>query len=576
MSARRKQWYLRQSAPPDFTEQLGHGAMIATLLYQRGQDNPEQAFQFLETAYPNGLHSPLDMKDMDTAAARLAHAITTQEPIAVYGDFDTDGVTAVALLQQAVTTMGGLIRPYIPNRQNEGYGLNINAIDDLIAEGTRLLVTVDCGISNVQEIAHARAMGLDVIVTDHHTPPATLPDALAIVNPKQTDCPYPYKQLVGVGIAFKLVQATIKQGIPANGLRGRDMLDLVALGTIADLGPLDGENRVLVKAGLEAIHLTQRPGLQALIKAAGLHQKRINSTAVAFMLAPRINAAGRMKDASLAYHLLLADDPTTAATLADELNQANRQRQTLTEEMYQTARQQAEQENKHTNPIVIMHDEHYHQGLVGLVAAKLAEHWHRPVLMIERGAEESRGSARSVNGFNIIEALTECQDIFTRFGGHSMAAGFTLPTSRLDELEERMQTIATDQLNDTMLTPRLEIDADIPLHTITWDIHTQLQQLEPFGSGNQQPTLMSRNVEAIDIQTVGKEQQHLKLRLRENGSRPLDAIAFRLGHLAEPLRKHPHIDIAYTLETNEWQEYRALQLNLKDFQQAGKEIHKGG
>jgi single-stranded-DNA-specific exonuclease len=576
MSARQKQWYLQQPATPEFTEQLGRGAILTTLLHQRGQRELEQAYQFLDATYPNGLHNPLLMHGMAPATTRIAHAITNQEPIAVYGDFDTDGVTAVALLQQAITAMGGSIRPYIPHRETEGYGLNTGAIDDLAAEGTRLLVTVDCGISNVQEVAHARSLGLDVIVTDHHTPPATLPDALAIVNPKQPACAYPYQQLVGVGIAFKLVQALVKQGLPTHGLRGRDMLDLVALGTIADLGPLDGENRILVKAGLDAIRLTQRPGLQALIKAAGLRQERIDSTAIAFMLAPRINAAGRIQDASLAYHLLLAEDSTTAATLAEELNQANRQRQQLTEEMYQAAREHAERENKHTNPIVLLHNQNYRQGLVGLVAAKLAEAWHRPVLMIERGDDESRGSARSVNGFNIIETLTICKDLFTRFGGHSMAAGFTIPTSRMDELEERLLAIATTTITDTMLSPRLTLDADIPLHDITWETLSQIQQLEPFGNGNSQPTLLSRNVEAIDIQTVGKQHQHLKLRLRANGSRPLDAIAFRLGHLAEPLRKHPHIDIAYTLETNEWQEYHSLQLNLKDFQQAGKEIHKGG
>lgn len=570
MSAHRKRWHLLEVAPTEFLQALGQSNTIATLLYQRGLRHPDNVNQFLHATYPAGLHDPFLMKGMTGASQRVAQAIQNGESIAVYGDFDTDGVTAVSLLQQAISAMGGNIRPYIPHRVREGYGLNSEAIEQLAAEGTNLLITVDCGISNVDEVARASALGLDVVVTDHHTPPAVLPNALAVVNPKQPGCTYPYNQLVGVGIAFKLVQALLKQGM-RSPLRGRDMLDLVALGTIADVAPLDGENRMLVKAGLDAINMTQRPGLRALITAAGLRQGSIDSTAVAFLLAPRINAAGRLDDAIRAYDLLLCDDESRAEQLAQELNQANRQRQSMTEEVQRLAREQASATGKLDHRIVLLDSEHFPAGVVGLVAGKLVEAWSRPVVLIERGETTSRGSARSVVGFNIVQALTECKDLFVRFGGHSMAAGFTLETSRLEELEEQLLQIAERDITDDMLVPVLAIDAEVELADVGWNLFRELRELEPFGQGNRQPVLMSRNVQALDVRAMGKNEQHLKLRLASNQGKPIEAVAFRLGHLAEPLQRHPWIDVVYTLETNEWGETHSIQLNMKDFRRGSRD-----
>src|SRR6266545_6953978 len=446
MSARKKRWELRPPAPADFLASMGdRSPIVATLLYQRELRAPPAIESFLTQDCKSGFHNPFLMRGMDTAARRAAAAIAEGEPIAVYGDFDTDGVTAVTLLIQAITAMGGDIRPYIPHRLNEGYGLNTDAIDRLIAEGVRLLITVDCGISNVREVAHAQAAGLDVIVTDHHTPPATLPAALAVVNPKQPGCEYPYKQLVGVGIAYKLVQALVRLGVKLP-LRGRDLLDVVALGTVTDMGPLNGENRVLVQAGLQSINETQRPGLKALILVAGLVQGKISAGDISFMLGPRLNAAGRIDDALLSYQLLLADDFAAARALADTLNQANRHRQELTKEIQGLARQQVQDLGKQANRIVVLDGEGYPAGLVGLVAAKLVEELARPVLLLERGPETSRGSARSIPGFNMIEALTACDDIFVRYGGHSAAAGFTIATERLPELEARLLGYAATHL----------------------------------------------------------------------------------------------------------------------------------
>jgi single-stranded-DNA-specific exonuclease len=568
MSARKKRWVLRDPAPADFIASMrDRSPLAATLLYQRGLRDRLSIAAFLSTDYKSGLHDPFLMKGMDAAARRIAAAIAESEPIAVYGDFDTDGVTAVTLLMQAIGAMGGDIRPYIPHRLREGYGLNTEAIDQLATEGVRVLITVDCGISNVREVAHAQELGIDVIVTDHHTPPAVLPDAYAVVNPKQPGCEYPYKQLVGVGIAYKLVQALARLGVKMP-LRGRDLLDVVALGTVTDMGPLNGENRVLVQAGLESINATQRPGIKALIVVAGLVQGKISAGDISFMLGPRLNAAGRIDDALLSYQLLLADDFPAARVLADKLNQANRQRQELTKEIQVQARQQAQDLGKQANRIVVLDSAGYPAGLVGLVAAKLVEELARPVLMLERGPETSRGSARSIPGFNMIEALTACEDLFVRYGGHSAAAGFTIVTERLPELEARLLDYAETHLPDDMLLPALEIDADVPLGALSWSLLEQIAVLEPFGQSNPQPVLLSRRVRVISSRATGAEGQHLKLRLDDGAGGPsYDAIAFRLGQLAPHFAKPRLIDIAYTLEANEWNGSRNLQLNIKDLRQ---------
>jgi single-stranded-DNA-specific exonuclease len=567
MSARKKRWELRPPAPAEFlTTMHDRSPIVATLLYQRELRDPQALSAFLSSDYKSGFHDPFLMKGMQLAAQRIAHAIAEGEPIAVYGDFDTDGVTAVTLLMQAIGAMGGDIRPYIPHRLNEGYGLNTEAIDKLIAEGVRLLITVDCGISNVREVAHARAAGLDVIVTDHHTPPAELPDALAVVNPKQPGCAYPYKQLVGVGIAYKLVQALVRLGMQLP-LRGRDLLDVVALGTVTDMGPLSGENRVLVRAGLDSINTTDRPGLKALIVAAGLSRGKISAGDISFMLGPRLNAAGRLDDAVLAYKLLLADDFAAAQQLAADLNAANRRRQELTKEVQQAALAQIRELAKDANRIVILDGAGYPAGLVGLVAAKLVEELARPVLLLERGEETSRGSARSVPGFNMIEALTECDDLFVRYGGHSAAAGFTIANDRLPELERRLLRYAEARLPDQP-DPVLDIHVETPLGALSWGLHEQLAALEPFGQANPQPVLMSRRARVSGAWAKGAEGQHLKLRVDDgNGGPSFDAIAFRLGHLAQHFQRPRSIDIAYTLEANEWNGSKTLQLNVKDFRQ---------
>ncbi|MBC8160597.1 MAG: single-stranded-DNA-specific exonuclease RecJ [Roseiflexaceae bacterium] len=567
MSARKKRWEIKGTAPADvLIASPDVSPVVASLLYQRGLRGSESIAAFLSSDYRGGLHDPFLMKGMDAAATRIARAVAEHEPIIVYGDYDTDGVTSVTLLVQAIRAMGGDIQPYIPHRERDGYGLNNVASDKLAASGVKLLITVDCGISNADEVAHAKQLGIDVIVTDHHTPPEQLPAAYAIINPKQPGCTYPFSQLTGVGIAYKLVQALARKGLKM-ALRGRDLLDVVALGTVADMGPLVGENRVLVRAGLESLNATQRPGLAALIAEAGLVQGRVTATDISFMLGPRLNAAGRLDDAVLAYRLLLAEDLAEARELAQQLNTANRRRQELTREAQATASARIYEQGKAERRIVV-HDGEYAAGIVGLVAAKLVDEFGRPVLLVERGEEFSRGSARSVPGFNIIAALTDCADLFTRFGGHSAAAGFTIPTAQLPELERRLNDYADAHLPDELLQPALQIDAELPLGDLSWQLLGQLSALEPFGFGNSQPVLLSSKVRAVGW-ARGNEGAHLKLRLDDGqGGASFDAIAFRLGHLAEFFATPRIIDIVYTFEANEWQGQRTLQLNVKDFRRA--------
>lgn len=571
-TARNRAWIVSDPAPSEFLDACPHHPLVATLLYHRTPHDPNIIQRFFEERYPQGLHDPFLLTGMREATDRIARAIATNEPIAVYGDYDADGITATALLTSAFQAMGAHPRYYIPDRVTEGYGLNCDAIQHLADEGIRLLITVDCGITNVAEVVYANDCGMEVIITDHHRPPTDLPPAYAIINPKQPGCPYPYKQLVGVGIAFKLVQALIKRPKKARhrlqmeGVRGRDLLELVALGTVADLGPLDGENRILVRAGLEAINMTERLGLLALIEAAARTNDQITATDIGFLLGPRINAAGRLGDATRAYELLMTDDPERADELAQELNRENQRRQRLMESIQQDAQQQATATGAHEQRIVMLGDESYHAGLVGLVASRLVEQWWRPVLLMEQRETVTRGSARSIPGFDIINALRTCEDLFTHLGGHSMAAGFTLPTDALPDLAERLLAFAEEHLSDSLLIPTLHIDAELPLADVTLELFETLATMAPFGQGNPEPILLIHGAEVLDAMAT-RDGKHLQLRLRQEGSEPIKAIAFHLGHLAESVRKHAQggLDIVASIDANSWNGERSVQLNVKDF-----------
>ncbi|OIO88913.1 MAG: single-stranded-DNA-specific exonuclease RecJ [Anaerolineae bacterium CG2_30_64_16] len=566
-----KRWDIAPALPPRQRARLSHiHPLIVQILYNRGVSDPEEADAFL-----NGVgrfSDPFRMLGVRRAVDRIRDALRGGERIVVYGDFDADGVTATALLVQALTALGGEAVPYIPHRVDEGYGLNCDALDKVAAAGARVVITVDCGIRSPEEVAYGKDLGLDMIVTDHHSIGPVLPPALAVINPKQPGDPYPFKDLAGVGIAFKLAQALLiaeqrePLGRSAVGLEERDLLDLVALGTVADLAPLIGENRALVQRGLVELNRPRRPGIQAMLAEAGIEPGRVDATVIGFVLGPRINAAGRLDTAQHSYDLLTAPDILAAKGLAERLSQLNRERQDRTRYLVDRAREQIDALGPGRDLYLIV-DPKFEPGIVGLVAGRLTEELYRPALVAEQGEDVTHGSARSIPEFNITAALDECRDLLVRHGGHAAAAGFTVRNENLPALRAQLEAIAARELAGQDLQPSLGIDAVVQLSDLDWAVQEKLAQLEPCGYANPQPVLASLGVGLTVQRQVGTDRRHLKLTVVDpRTGQAWDAIAFRqgdwFGHLP------PRIDLAYTLEVNEFKGERSLQLNVKDIRPA--------
>lgn len=539
--------------------------LLIQLLKNRGIHSPEGAHEFLAGRVSG--HSPFRLKGMDTAVTRLRQAIRKGESIAVYGDFDADGVTATVLLVQTLAALGAHVEPYIPHRVDEGYGLNLEALRHLYRRGVRLIVTVDCGIRSVHEVRQA-GRGLDLIITDHHTPGEELPAALAVINPKQPDCSYPFKGLAGVGLAFKLAQALFrvqKQMAGPGSLTEESLLDLVALGTVSDLAPLLDENRSLVREGLTALNTASRPGVEALMAGTGLRRGDVDAAAIGFRLGPRLNAAGRLDTAMLAYQLLISCDLLKTGNLAEQLGDLNRHRQELTEQTVAAAEAQVLADHPEAH-LYLAASKEFLPGIVGLAAGRLAEAYYRPACVVQVGDGESRGSCRSIPEFDITQALDQCGDLLTRHGGHAAAAGFTVATAKLDALRQRLQAIAAEQLDGVELRPTLEIDAELPLEEVNWATHALLCQMEPCGVDNPQPVLLSRAVEVRRVRPMGSEGKHLRLTLCDERGAAWDAVFFRQGSRSDEVSGR--VDVAYTLDANVWHGDRLLQLNVQDLQAA--------
>ncbi len=477
-----------------------------------------------------------------------------------------DGVTGCSLLVQFFKAAGANVIPRIPHRVEEGYGLKESALKRLHENGVTLVITVDCGVSNVEEIAYAGRLGMDVIVTDHHHPPDPLPVAVAILNVGQPGCNYPYKGPAGVGMAFHLARALSQNGVKAEGVTPRDFLDLVALGTVADMAPLTGENRVLVSSGLKALNQSRRPGIIALIEAGGLEQGKLDAFSIGFYLGPRINAAGRIDDAILAYELLLTEDLDRARELAAELNLKNKERQGRLGQVLEEARQRVLVEKLHEKgKILVLSGEGWLAGVVGLVAGKLCEEYCRPVLVMEKGAERSKGSARSPDAFNMVEALEECSDLLEKFGGHRNAAGFSLLNENLAEFESRLLRLAEAKLEQSDLVPLIKIDAEIEGGEMDEVCKTAVK-LAPFGNENPAPIFLTRGLILREARPVGNEGQHLKFRFFDpHRGQILNAIAFREGEAALTLQRGKPLDIVYTLEYQTWQGQKRLEIKILDF-----------
>lgn len=570
LSLKHMHWRLAPEAPPtalaDIAAECRVSPFLARLLYARGYTTGTAARDFLACRDP--LHDPLLMHDMRAAAQRIIDAIHDGESIAVYGDFDADGITATSLLTDALGQLGARVAPYIPHRTAEGYGLNHEAMHHLAQSGVKLLVTVDCGISNVSEVALARDLGMDVVVTDHHTPPAELPVATAVVNPKLPDCPYPDKGLVGVGIAYKLVCAIGALGMPLAPSALTNLLDLVALGTVADLGPLTGENRSLVARGLRVLAASQRPGIKALIAVAGVSPAALKSDDIGFRLAPRINAAGRLDDAVPAYELLLTDDFLEAQTKAALLNETNIERQHQTKLLQErvAAAVAARAATAELDRIIVHADPDAHAGLVGLAAARIAEQFARPAIIIERGEPHSRGSARSGGMINMVEALRGCGAPFVKMGGHAAAAGFTIETAAIDELAAKLNAYAL--AHDVQVGVRtLHIDEELPHDAVTIALVDELAQLEPCGHSNPAAVFLVRNCRVIAAQTMGADNKHLRLKLDLAG-RVLTAIVWGEGQHSHHFTRIPAVDIVFHPQRNEWNGRVEVQLILHDLRSA--------
>ncbi len=539
--------------------------MLRQLLFNRGYGTDEEARAFLE-ARTNFDTSPFQMKGMDVAVARIEKALECGEMIAVYGDYDVDGVTATALLHQVLTALGGKVIPYIPNRKDEGYGLNNEAFDQLAKDGVKLVISVDCGIRSPAEARHAGEVGIDLIITDHHEPFGELPDALAVLNPKQEDDDYPEKYLAGVGIAYKLAQALCEKiKVPTGKVETNDLLDLVALGTVADLAPLTGENRVLVRAGLQEMRQTKRIGLFSLANVAGVSLPAINSTHIGFSLGPRLNAAGRLDSAMSALTLLTTPNINEAGELAQKLDVQNRERQALTRKIQSEADTMALAEDPEARILFAVHPE-FNSGVVGLAASRLAELHFLPAVVGQQGDEETRCSCRSIPDFNITAALDQCTDLLVRHGGHKAAAGFTVRNENLEPLKTRLKEIACKALAGRDLRPTLLADMEVSLKELNSDLLMQIERLQPTGYGNQEAAFVSRNLQVKSRRTVGADSKHLKLTVSD-GTWTLDAIGFRLGHMLGSLPGN--VDVLFTFETNEYMGRTAFQLNLKDVKPSG-------
>jgi len=621
-----KKWLVNKKYPvefgkkfPEFTE------VVLQLLWDRNLKTQEQIDEFFNPDYEADLHDPYLMKDMKKAVKRIYEAIEKNEKILVYGDYDVDGITSSAVIvntlielksvisKTTITKAKEFIKIYIPDRETEGYGLNKKAIEKAKKNKTDLIITVDCGISSAVEIEIANKLGINVIITDHHHPPEKIPKALAVINPKQKNCKYPFKELAGVGVAFKVAQALVKnlenynlENPRAKKLKSKNLqpttynlnpgfekwlLDLVVLGTVADCVGLIGENRTLSKYGLLVINKTKRIGLKKLVSMAGLvtrengnvqKKKIIDTTAISFILAPRLNAAGRMDHANTSYQLLIAESETQAEELVSKLEKNNYNRQRLTEKTINEIKSRIGKYKTALPKIIIESDPEWKIGIVGLVAGKLADEYARPFLILHENENESAGSGRSILKFNLIKAIEKCKDTLINFGGHSQAAGLKIKNSNLKKFRKKINSIADEVLKEDDLVPFIKIDFEINQEQINWQLIDEIEKFKPFGQGNKSPVFMVKKLEVHEIRSVGNGNAHLKLCLKaivgDKSVKYFPAIASRLGKLAEEMPACPAggpdgkpglrwgdvVDVVFQLEVNEWNGNRELQMNVLD------------
>ena len=545
--------------------ELNISAAMAQLLVARGYEEPTDAYRFLHPSL-NDLGDPFLLPDCDRAVHRLVQAVRSKEPVLVYGDYDADGVTSTALWLFTLRRLGVPAEPMLPRRQHEGYDLHPNAIEAARAIGAQLVLTCDCGIRAHRVVDELNAAGLEVIITDHHQPDNTLPNALAVVNPHRTDSRYPFAELSGVGVAFRVAEALVRTlGYSVDKFR-QSVLDLVTIGTVADVMPLLGENRVLVAYGLQRLRSSPRIGLRKLIEVARLNQAQLTTRDIGFMIAPRLNAAGRMEDASLALELLMTTDEPRAHALAQELERHNRKRQALQQAILDEAQAQIEEHGLLQHRALFVHSLGWHHGVIGLVASKLVSSYYRPtfVVSIEREAGVAHGSIRRIPAFDLTEVLNLMKPLCTKCGGHPAAGGFVVPLEQMEPLRTLILEHANRRLTDEDLIPELWIDMELEGHEVNQRLLSELEMLEPFGTGNESPLFLCRNVRVIGSRT-SQDGKHLFLRIRPEGSQVLDAVIWNGGD--SPLEPETLIDVVFELETEDYYGYQTLRWKLHDYQE---------
>lgn len=545
----------------EICERYNLNKVIGKIIVNRHVVNDEDVRIFI-TPTRDDFHDPFLFKGMDIAVERIIKAINNKEKILIYGDYDVDGITSTTVLKKYLMDRGISVDTYIPNRLHEGYGLNKNAIDTIKERNIDLIITVDCGISAIEEVDYAVSLGMDVIVTDHHEVGEKLPNALAVIDAKRKDNTYPFRSLAGVGVVFKLIQAlSIKLEIkPEEYLK---YLDLVCVGTISDIVPLEGENRTIAKLGLMLIKVTRNLGLRELIKSSGY--KEIDSNTISFGVAPRINACGRMGHEEKSLKLFLAEDLESATKITKELNEYNTLRQSTEKAIYEEAIQEIDRNHLDEKNSIVIGGKGWHHGVIGIVSSKVTDKYYKPSILLSFEDDIAKGSGRSVPGFDLYEGLTKCEDLLEKYGGHSMAVGLTLKKENLEKFKERFEQIAKEK-NIKELVPIIYIDDELKLKDINMDLVKGLSILEPFGEANKVPLFLIRNLKIDSIRALS-EGRHLKLTLRDENF-VINAIGFELGYLAEEYRIGDRIDVVGTLEINSFNGFRSIQINMKDIRKS--------
>jgi single-stranded-DNA-specific exonuclease len=560
-----KLWRVKATAPSlsyIISRQLGISTLLAQLLINRGIYTVEQARDYLESGLA-GMHSPGLLCDLPKAVERIKEAIRCEERIMIYGDYDADGITATALLVRTFHYLGVNVATYIPNRLTEGYGLRLDALQKAVSEGVALLITVDCGISSITEAKWAKENELDLIITDHHEPPAELPQAYAVINPKRQDCRYPFKKLAGVGVALKLAQALLGESVN-DSKRWQELLGFACIGTVADIVPLQGENRIIVKNGLNMLVKPENTGLRALFEATELKHKLLGAREIGYVLAPRLNAAGRMGDPGIALNLLLTDNMSEAMQLANQLENLNRLRQKIETEIFEEIKTMLDTNKAAAgDQVIVLASPDWHIGVIGIVASRLVTLYNKPVLLIAIDNEEGKGSARSIPGFNIYQALLHCRSSLLNFGGHATAAGFSIEAGRIDEFRSRLNDYARQINNGAWASTPLELDSLIDLEQVSEKLIDELDLLKPFGHLNPGPLLGCRQATVVNYRNVGRDAAHLKLLLKCRDN-TLEGIGFNLGDYTGLLAGSDKVDLAFVPGINVYNGKTSIQIHIKE------------